>query len=70
MVRWFKSLFAWHVVLDSGVYLYKENSVTGSRTAVKYARGWQPLDWWWLTGNGRASMPVRKDRIARVFPYA
>lgn len=37
MRRWFKSLLAWRTVRDSGVWLYKENTVTGRRKAFRYA---------------------------------
>jgi hypothetical protein len=56
MFRWFKSLFAWRTVRDSGVWLYKENTITGRRKAFRYVQAYQPLDFDWLeagTGNSK-----------------
>lgn len=44
MIRWFKSLFAWRAVRNSGVWVYCENTVTGQRKAHQVAHGYQPLD--------------------------
>jgi hypothetical protein len=33
IVRWFRSLFAWHAVRSQGVWILCENSVTGQRSA-------------------------------------
>ena len=35
MIRWFRSLFAWHLVENSGVWLYWENTVTGRRDITR-----------------------------------
>lgn len=48
MMRWLKSLFAWHAVRNSGVWLYSENAVTGQRSAQLISRSFQPLDHRWL----------------------
>lgn len=44
MIRWLKSLFAWHAVRNSGVWIYCENSVTGQR-AAHWRGNYQPLDY-------------------------
>jgi hypothetical protein len=52
MIRWMKSLFAWRGVRNQGVWLYKENAVTGARKAVRINRGgYSPIDLVWL-GDG------------------
>lgn len=44
MMAWFKSLFAWRAVRSTGVWLYRENAVTGRRQALKISACWGPLD--------------------------
>lgn len=48
MIRYLRSLFAWKMVRDSGVWLYYENAITGERTATRYSACFQPLDLEWL----------------------
>ena len=48
LMRWLKSLFAWHAVRNSGVWLYSENRVTGQRCATLRSTCFQPLDHQWL----------------------
>lgn len=44
-LRWFKSLFAWKQIRNTGVWLYEENTVTGKRRATLINTGcWQPMD--------------------------
>lgn len=54
MIRWLKSLFAWREVRSTGVWLYRENAITGQRAAHQIMRGcYQPLDHEWLSaGSG------------------
>lgn len=42
--KWFKSLFAWRAVRNSGVWVYFENSITHQRKAV-WRGCYQPLDY-------------------------
>lgn len=52
MPRWIRSLFAWEIARDTGVYRYWRNRVTGKR-AISYAgSGYQPIDRRWLEGDG------------------
>lgn len=44
MIRWLRSLFAWHPVRNTGVWVYWENSVTGQRGATIRMKCYQPLD--------------------------
>lgn len=44
MARWFRSLFAWRPVRNTGVWLYEQNSVTGRRRAIDAGGCYQPLD--------------------------
>lgn len=44
MIRWLRSLFAWRVVRQSGVWVYCENSVTGRRSARWRGGCYGPLD--------------------------
>lgn len=49
MLRWLRSLFAWRDVRSTGVWAYRENTVTGQRAARQLVTGgYQPLDWSWL----------------------
>ncbi|GGD30860.1 hypothetical protein GCM10011335_37370 [Aureimonas glaciei] len=49
MIRWWKSLFAWHAVRSTPVWLYSENAVTGQRMASLRTLGlWSPIDRGWL----------------------
>lgn len=58
MIRGLRSLFGWRDVLDTGVWLYRENAITGHRCAQRSnAAGWQPVDQLWLDGVGQ--MPSR-----------
>jgi len=51
MIRWFRSLFAWHLVENSGVWLYWENTVTGRRDITRgNSGGHQPRNDEWLSG--------------------
>jgi len=34
MLRWIKSLFAWRTIERMGVWVYRENAVTGQRKAI------------------------------------
>jgi hypothetical protein len=54
MIRWVKSLFAWRVVHEAGVWAYSVNAVTGRRAADRInSGGYSPLDWHWLlAGEG------------------
>ncbi len=52
MTRFILGLFAWRTVLDTGVWRYSENTVTGRRRIVRCSRsGWQPHDVDWLRGR-------------------
>lgn len=42
-VCWLRSLVAWRDVRFTGGWLYRENSVTGKRMAIRNG-GYQPLD--------------------------
>ncbi len=44
MIRFFRSIFAWRTVRDTGVWRYSENAVTGRRKAVWGGYGYQPVD--------------------------
>lgn len=52
-MRWFKALFAWKVVHDTGVHEYLENAVTGRRDFRRKPgrTGFQPLNLNWLMGG-------------------
>lgn len=50
MLAWVRSLFAWRVVRDTGVWVYQENAVTGRRRVLRFGDGWQPVDAAWLGG--------------------
>jgi len=62
MIRWFRSLFAWREVRNSGVWSYFENDVTGRRKAQRISGSYQPLDFDWL--NEPMSHPVVDGRPA------
>lgn len=53
MIRWFKSLFAWHVQRDTGKTVYEENLITGARRVWQRHGGYQPIDQSWA----RPAMP-------------
>ncbi|MDE2434734.1 MAG: hypothetical protein KGM49_00605 [Sphingomonadales bacterium] len=53
MIRWLKSLFAWKLVRDQGVWRYYENAVTGQRKAERISSCWSPLDRDWLDRTTR-----------------
>jgi len=66
MMRWLKSLFAWRDVRSTGVWLYRENAITGQRAAVQIARGvYQPLDFDWLNGW---DLPLRPHPLVNGAP--
>ena len=49
MIRWFKSLVAWRIHREAGVWCYSVNTITGRRAANRVVSGgWSPLDWEWL----------------------
>tara|TARA_B100000678_G_scaffold253262_1_gene229721 strand:+ start:685 stop:921 length:237 start_codon:yes stop_codon:yes gene_type:complete len=62
MLRWLKSLFAWHHAFYAGAWEYEFNGVTGQRRATTRFRGYSPLNMGWLLeGNG---MPLVDGRPA------
>lgn len=63
MLLWIRSLFAWREVLDTGVWLYKENAITGARKAQRTGLGHQPKNHLWLAG---VVDDVHKDRQSLV----
>ena len=59
MRRWFRSLFAWRVVRDTGVWVYLQNDVTGARRVIRGdCNGHQPVDHEWVE-TGLWSEPGR-----------
>ena len=51
-MAWFRSLFAWSTVRDTGCWAYQENRVTGERRVVRSSpAGYQPVDLSWLRGR-------------------
>lgn len=47
--RWLRSLFAWSIHHEAGVWAYYENSVTGLRIAMRRnSGGYSPIDQAWL----------------------
>jgi len=48
-MRWFRALFGWRSVGQTGVWDYQQNAATGKRRAVRINRGGhQPQDHIWL----------------------
>lgn len=44
MMQFFREVFRWETVRDSGVYLYQRNKSTGRKRVVRYNPGYQPID--------------------------
>lgn len=52
MIRWLRSLFAWQVEFEAGVWAYSINTVTGRRAANHInTGGFSPPDWEWLLAS-------------------
>lgn len=53
MNRWLRSLVAWRLVEETGVWAYWQNEISGKRRVTRVNRGGhQPIDGRWLrTGN-------------------
>ena len=45
---WLRSLIAWRLVGDTGVWAYWENTITGQRSISRSGPGYQPIDHRWL----------------------
>lgn len=45
---WLRSLIAWRLVRNTGVWAYWENTVTGQRAVSGSGSGAQPIDDRWL----------------------
>jgi hypothetical protein len=58
-----RSWFAWKDIRDSGVWLYQENTITGSRRAIRLSRTWQPLDVEWLEQGNTDAYDWRFDHL-------
>lgn len=59
MFRWMRSLLAWRVVDDTGVWIYEQNSITGNRRIVRRSYSvHQPVNRAWLKG-GPLEIPRR-----------
>jgi len=66
LMRWLRSLFAWETRRDTGVWLYQENMVTGSRRIIRIARaGYQPCDFAWLNEKCLGSQPLAIEHFAQ-----
>lgn len=46
-----REAFHWHVVRDTGEWVYEKNAVTGRRRARRRGEFYQPLDRAWLDGR-------------------
>jgi len=57
MIRWLKSLWAWRTVWSSGVWVYRENTVTGQRSAHWRGGCYGPLMMDWLRDGDKVYGP-------------
>lgn len=49
MINWWKALFAWRQIRDTGLHSYEVNDVTGARRIVRRGYGGhQSIDRFWL----------------------
>jgi hypothetical protein len=48
MLRWFRSLFAWHAVKSDGAWVYCENTVTGQHSAHWKGGCYGPINHNWI----------------------
>lgn len=61
MLRRIRALFAWVDFIDTGVWLYQINGITGERRAIRSHFGFcQPKRYDWLAGGewGRCAPPL------------
>lgn len=71
---WLRALFAWEVVRDTGATIYRQNTITGARSASRITGGHQPIDRHWLE-TGEWSPPPKPpcggptERRASIFPH-
>ena len=66
-IRWLRSLFGWRTVDIRGVWLYRENLITGARRAVRISKDWGPVDHQWLNGE-RSELLSGPPRLWRSLP--
>lgn len=51
VAKWWKSLFAWRLVGELGVWRYEENVATGKRRAIRIGAPFGPQHSQWLNGG-------------------
>jgi hypothetical protein len=58
LINWWKALFSWKIIRETGVWVYEENTVTGTRRALRVSSAYQPIDFSmiregdWVIGQG------------------